>query len=112
MSRKLGFSIGYDVFDYGLVIPHYGTIVVGNTNRIGTIRSIAYIYLHHRYRQEDKYQALSLSTGAKITGGEMLGDHIVVVPILLSPNPFLRAMSCLWGCLPQRRPNCLIGTHR
>lgn len=35
LSRKLGFSIGYDVFDYGLVIPHYGTIVVGNTNRIG-----------------------------------------------------------------------------
>lgn len=35
LSRKLGFSIGYDACDYGLVIPHYGTIVVGNTNRIG-----------------------------------------------------------------------------
>ena len=32
LSRKLGFSIGYDACDYGLVIPHYGTIVVGNTN--------------------------------------------------------------------------------
>lgn len=26
---KLGFSISKDVFGYGLVIPHYGTIVVG-----------------------------------------------------------------------------------
>lgn len=35
LSRKLGFSIGYNSCDYGLVIPHHGTIVVGNTNRIG-----------------------------------------------------------------------------
>ena len=35
LSRKLGLSIGYDVCDYGLVIPHCGTIVVGNINRIG-----------------------------------------------------------------------------
>ena len=77
LSRKLGFSIGYDVFDYGLVIPHYGTIVVGNTNRIGP-----YAVLHTSTCITDTGrrigQALSLSTGAKITGGEMLGDHIVV----------------------------------
>ena len=77
LSRKLGFSIGYDVFDYGLVIPHYGTIVVGNTNRIGP-----YALLHTSTCITDTGrrigQALSLSTGAKITGGEMLGDHIVV----------------------------------
>lgn len=35
LSRKFGFSIGYNSCDYGLVIPHHGTIVVGNTNRIG-----------------------------------------------------------------------------
>lgn len=28
-SLKLGFTINEDVFGYGLVIPHYGTIVVG-----------------------------------------------------------------------------------
>lgn len=29
LGLKLGFSIGYKCFGYGLVIPHYGTIVVG-----------------------------------------------------------------------------------
>lgn len=35
LSIKLGFSIGSNVFGYGLLIPHWGTIVVGSTNRIG-----------------------------------------------------------------------------
>lgn len=35
LSVKLGFSVGIDVFGYGLVIPHKGTIVVGGSNRIG-----------------------------------------------------------------------------
>lgn len=34
-SQKLGFSIDYSSFGYGLVIPHYGTIVVGGPNKIG-----------------------------------------------------------------------------
>lgn len=77
LSRKLGFSIGYDVCDYGLVIPHHGTIVVGNTNRIGP-----YAVLHTSTCITDTGRkigrGLSLSTGAKITGGEVLGDHITV----------------------------------
>lgn len=43
LSRKLGFSIGYDACDYGLVIPHYGTIVVGNTNRIGPYATFTHL---------------------------------------------------------------------
>ena len=35
LGLKLGFSISCNVFGYGLVIPHYGTIVVGEGNRIG-----------------------------------------------------------------------------
>lgn len=77
LSRKLGFSIGYDACDYGLVIPHHGTIVVGNTNRIGP-----YAVLHTSTCITDTGRrigkGLSLSTGAKITGGEVLGDHITV----------------------------------
>lgn len=77
LSRMLGFSIGYDACDYGLVIPHYGTIVVGNTNRIGP-----YAVLHTSTCITDTGRiigkGLSLSTGAKITGGEVLGDHITV----------------------------------
>ena len=77
LSRKLGFSIGYDACDYGLVISHYGIIVVGNTNRIGS-----YATLHTSTCITDTGRrigkGLLLSTGAKITGGEVLGDHIVV----------------------------------
>lgn len=68
LSRMLGFSIGYDVFDYALVIPHYGTIVVGNKNRIGP-----YAILHTSTCITDACRkigkGISLSTGAKITGG-------------------------------------------
>lgn len=35
LGIKLGFSIACDTYDYGLVISHYGTIVVGNGNKIG-----------------------------------------------------------------------------
>lgn len=35
LGVKLGFSISPNVFGYGLLIPHYGTIVVGNGNKIG-----------------------------------------------------------------------------
>ena len=77
LSRKLGFSVGYNVFDYGLVIPHYGTIVVGNSNHIGP-----YATLHTSTCITDTGRrigkGLSLSTVAKITGGKVLGDHITV----------------------------------
>lgn len=35
LGLKLGFSIGYDVFGYGLHIPHHGTIVVNDDCKIG-----------------------------------------------------------------------------
>lgn len=35
LSVKLGFSITPGVFGYGLILPHYGTIVVGPNNKIG-----------------------------------------------------------------------------
>ena len=77
LPRKLGFSIGYTACDYGLCIPHYGTIVVGNSNHIGP-----YATLHTSTCITDTGRrigkGLSLSTGAKITGGEVLGDHITV----------------------------------
>ncbi|MCF2658964.1 hypothetical protein JQM83_07200 [Parabacteroides distasonis] len=77
LSRKLVFSIGYAACDYGLCIPHYGTIVVGNSNRIGP-----YATLHISSCITDTGRkigkGLLLATGAKITGGDILGDHTVV----------------------------------
>lgn len=96
LSRKLGFSVGYNVFDYGLVIPHYGTIVVGNSNRIGP-----YAVLHTSTCITDKGRrigkGLSLSTGAKITGGEILGDNVVVAANSVVTKSFLDGNVLLVG---------------
>lgn len=35
LGVKLGYTIGPDCFGYGLCLPHYGTIIVGQTNKIG-----------------------------------------------------------------------------
>lgn len=77
VSLKLGFSIGYNCFGYGLVIPHYGTIVVGQSNRIGN-----YAVLHTSTCISDNGKligdALYLSTGVKITSKLVLKDNISV----------------------------------
>lgn len=77
LGVKLGFSIGNQVFGYGLVIPHFGTIVVGSSNRIGN-----YAVLHTSTCISDKCiicgDGLYLSTGAKITQKCILGDYISI----------------------------------
>jgi len=77
LGIKLGFSIGSRAFGYGLVIPHYGTIVVGGSNRIGN-----YAVLHTSTCISDNGKvigdALYLATGAKITSKIQLGDNISI----------------------------------
>lgn len=77
LSLKLGLSIGYKVFGYGLVIPHYGTIVVGGSNRIGN-----YAVLHCSTCISDNGKiigdGLYLATGAKITSKLTLGRNVSV----------------------------------
>ena len=77
LSLKLGFSIGPQVFGYGLVIPHYGTIVVGASNRCGN-----YCVLHTSTCISDTGKnignALYLATGAKMTTNLVLGDNVSV----------------------------------
>ena len=97
-SRKLGFSIGYDACDYGLVIPHYGTIVVGNTYRIGPYATLhTFTCITDTGRRIGK--GLFLSTGAKITGGEVLGVISLLLPIWLSQSLSQKVMLCLSECL-------------
>lgn len=96
LSRKLGFSIGYDVCDYGLVIPHHGTIVVGNTNRIGPYAVLqTSTCITDTGRKIGK--GLSLSTGAKIIGGEVLGDHITVAANSVVTRSFAEGNALLVG---------------
>ncbi len=77
LGLKLGFSIGFDSLGYGVVIPHYGTIVVGGSNRIGN-----YAVLHTSTCISDNGKiigdGLYLSTGAKITSKIKLGNNISI----------------------------------
>ena len=77
LGEKLGFSIGCDSLGYGCVIPHYGTIVIGGSPRIGN-----YAVLHTSTCISDNKKiigdGLYLSTGAKITSEITLGNNISI----------------------------------
>lgn len=77
LSEKLGFCIGYDVFGYGLFIPHYGTIVVNSKVRAGN-----YCVLHTSIciggSNKVFGDGLYMGAGAKIMGTLTLGDWVSV----------------------------------
>ncbi len=76
LGIKLGWSIDSNALGYGLLLPHYGTIVVG-PNHIGN-----YAVLHTSTcitgNMKTIGNALYLATGAKITSKVVLGDNITV----------------------------------
>lgn len=79
LGLKLGFSIGYKCFGYGLVIPHYGTIVVGEDNRCGN-----YCVLHTSIcitgERGGKQigDALYASSGCRINKAIKLGNNVQI----------------------------------
>lgn len=77
LGIKLGFSIGYDVFGYGLHIPHYGTIVVNGNCKIGN-----YAVLHTSIciggAGKVIGDGLYVGSGAMIMGAIQLGDGVSV----------------------------------
>lgn len=77
LGIKLSFSIGPQVLGYGCVIPHYGSLGVGSSNRLGN-----YCVLHTLTSITDNGKvignALYLSKGAKITSKIILGDNISI----------------------------------
>lgn len=76
LSHKLNFSIGSDVFGYGLVIPHYGTIVINSSARVGN-----YAVVHTCTNIAGKKiigNALYLATGSQIVGNITIGDNVSI----------------------------------
>ena len=77
LGIKLGFSIARNVFEYGLVIPHYGTIVVGSGNTIGP-----YAVLHTgtciTTGKKVIGAGLYLSTGCKVLKNVKIADNVSV----------------------------------
>ena len=77
IQLKLGFDIGYNVFGYGLVLPHHGTIVVGSGNRIGNycvLHTSTCITTWHKVIGDGLY----VSAGAKIKDDINLGDYVSI----------------------------------
>lgn len=77
LGYKTGFSIAPGVLGYGVVIPHYGTIVVGSGNKIGN-----YTVLHTcvciTQGKKKIGDALYCSTGAKIVNDIELKQNVSV----------------------------------
>lgn len=76
ISLRLNFSIGPDVFGYGLLIPHYGTIVINSKARVGN-----FAVVHTCTNIAGKKivgDALYLATGSQIVGDITIGDNVSV----------------------------------
>ena len=102
IGMKLGFSIGYNVFGYGLVIPHHGTIVVGNNNKIGN-----YAVLHTSTCITDNNKVIGdglyLSTGAKITTSSDLGDGVTIAANTVVTKGFPDGYALLAGMPAEKK---------
>lgn len=77
IGALLGFSIGDECFDYGLVVMHPGTIVVGQSNRIGRYANIntSTCIVDNGSKIGD---FLFLSTGAKIISNVQLPNNTMI----------------------------------
>ncbi len=78
LGIKLGFSIDSNAFGYGLLLPHYGTIVVG-----GMVNAGNFCVLHTSTciggKNKQIGDGLYLSAGASIFGEDLvLGNHVNV----------------------------------
>lgn len=77
LGIRLGFTISYRAFGYGLVIPHYGTIVVGEGNKIGNY-AVLFTSTCITGKQRHIGDGLYLSTGVKIASGGNLADNVSI----------------------------------
>ena len=97
LGMKLGFSISANVFGYGLVIPHYGTIVVGAGNVVGN-----YAVLHTSTcitaGKKIIVNAMYLSSGSKIINYITLGDGISISANTLVNKPVNQSNVLIAGC--------------
>ena len=94
LGIQTGFSISPGTLGYGVVIPHYGTIVVGDGNSVGN-----YVVLHTficiTAGNKKIGHGLYCSTGAKLlndielSDGVSVGANAVVNKTVTESNVFL-----------------------
>ena len=77
IGQRLGFSMAPGVLGYGVVIPHWGTIIVGCPNRIGPYCVLqACTCISGNGKAVGK--GLYMGVGAKLIGKVELGDNVSV----------------------------------
>lgn len=87
-ALKLGFSIGYNSLGYGVVIPHYGTIVVNGASYIGPF-SVLHTCTCVAGGGKTIGEGFYLSTGSQIVGeGYTIGNNVTVASHTLVNRPF------------------------
>lgn len=77
LSVKLGVFISEDVFRYGLVVPHHGTLRVGNKNSVGRF-AVLHTLVNMTASKVTAGDGLYLSVGCKVIGPLTLGDNVTV----------------------------------
>ena len=77
LGLRLGFSIGPNSLGYGVIIPHYGTIVIHGDARIGNFAVIhtCTCVAGGNKRIGDYFY---LSTGSQLVGNLSIGDGVTV----------------------------------
>ncbi|MUH35437.1 serine acetyltransferase [Zobellia amurskyensis] len=97
LGARLGFSIGYNVFGYGLLIPHYGTIVVNSGTRAGN-----FCVLHTSTciggSGKSIGNGLYLASGSQIMGGKVeLGNNVSIAASSMVNKSFKESNILLAG---------------
>ena len=87
LGLKLGFSIGPNALGYGVVIPHYGTIVVNSEARIGNF-SVLHTCTCVAGGDKEIGDYFYLSTGSQIVGRLYLGHGCTVAAHTLVNKSF------------------------
>lgn len=74
---KLGFTIATNVLGYGVVIPHFGTIVVGTGNSIGNY-AVLHTCICITAGNKKIGNGFYCATGAKVLNDVIVGDYVTV----------------------------------
>ncbi len=77
LAIKTGFSIGQNALGYGVVIPHYGTIVVNEDARIGPL-AVLHTSTCIAGGGKNIGEAFYLSAGSQLVGEMTIGNNVTV----------------------------------
>lgn len=106
LGNKLGFYIGCEVFDKGLVIYHHGNIIINGSSRVGRN-----CQLHGDNCIGNDGKTLSapilgdnveLGVGAKVIGGITIANNVVIAAGAVVVDDFLEEGITIGG-VPARR---------